>query len=364
MVSGGVVSKALYRTDIAGERLEDISDAFVSGSVRYREQNGSGQMTFTMELIGPEIVTPLSDFVSPFVTYALDDGTTADYRLGVFVVGQPDATITQRTARLTYVCEDLTAVVRDSVVDAPYKIASGTNIADAIGDALENAGITRYRLPRSTKTTGYKRSFPTGTSNLDIVQNLTVAARWWPISAALDGVLTTSVSRLMSQSESVATFTNGDYIGEVLHKPVRGAVGNVIKVRRERSDQGTLYAIRRITDVDSPIAIPNVGREIPYLGGWIDARDAEDQDDVDAFADRLEEEARSYERTLEITVPPNPTMLGAHRVVSLDIETDDWSFLSKHWVSAWEIGVDPQNAAMRLTLNRLVRFGRGEAEGL
>lgn len=360
VISGGIVSKALYITDIGGTRLDEISDAFDGGYVRYRESKGAGQMVFQMNLIGPQVVDDLSTFVSPFVTYALDDGTEATYRLGVYVVAQPDAELTQTTARLGYPCEDLTAVVRDSVTDAPYTIASGTNIGTAIAAALEAAGITKYRLPRTTKTTGYKRVFPTGTSHLEIVNNLTTAARWFPISMSLDGALTTSVSRRLTQSQPIATFTNDDYIGSVLHKPTRGQVANVVKVRRERSDQATLYAVRRNTDVDSPISIPNVGREIPYLGGWIDARDAEDQGDVDELADRLIEEARSYERTIEVTLPPNPAILGHHRVVDFNLETDSWDVKGRYFLQGWEIGVTPQDAAMRLTANRLVRFGFGE----
>lgn len=360
MVSGGIVSKALYRTDIAGERLEDISEAFVGGSVRYREQNGAGQMTFTMDLIGPQVVDDLGDFVSPFVTYAFDDGTEATYRLGVYVVAQPDAELTQTTARLTYPCEDLMSVVRDSAVDTVYKIPTGTNIGTAIADVIEDAGIVKYRLPRTTRTTGYNRANPRHTGNLDIANNLTAAARWFPMAMALDGALTTAVSRRLTQTQPIASFTNDDYIGSVLHKPTRGQVANVVKVRRERSDQPTLYAVRKNEDVDSPISIPNVNREIVYGGGWIDARDAEDQEDVDEVADRLIEEARSYERTIEVTLPPNPAVLGAHRVVDFDLETDEWDVYGRFWVNSWEIGFTPQDATMRLVCNRLVRFNRGE----
>src|SRR5688572_3183218 len=129
MVSGGIVSKALYRTDVSGERLEDLSDAFVGGSVRYREDQGRGVTTFQMDLIGPEVVSSLSEYVTPFVTYTLDAGTTSEHRLGVYVVAQPDAVLTQTTARLGYPNEDLTAVPRDAVFTGVYKVASGTNIA-------------------------------------------------------------------------------------------------------------------------------------------------------------------------------------------------------------------------------------------
>lgn len=360
VIQGGVITKKLYRCSVDGTRVEDITDAFTGGLVRYRERNGAGEMTFTLETIGPEVVEPLQDFVSPFVTYTFDDGTEETHRLGVYVAGQPDIIITQANARATAPCEDLTAILRDAVTDAPYTIASGTNIGTAIGAAIEAAGLVKYRLPRTTKTTGYKRVFPTGTSYLEIVNNLTTAARWFPVSMALDGALTTSVSRRLTQSQPITTLTDADYIGEVLHKPTRGMLGNVVKVRRERSDQPTLYAVRRNEDVDSPISIPNVGREIAYMGGWIDARDAEDQEDVDEVADRLLEEARSYERVIQVTVPPNPSILGHHRVIDFDLQTDDYDVYGRYWLNEWTCGFDPQNAAMQLTCSRLVRFRRGE----
>jgi hypothetical protein len=360
VVQGGVITKNLYRCTIDGVRVEDITDSFIGGSVRYQERDGVGNLVFTMELIGPEVVTPLADFVSPFVTYTFDDGTTSTHRLGVYVVGQPDAVLTQTTARTTYPCEDLTAVARDAVFTGVYKVASGTNIATAIQGILEQCGLVNIRLPRTTKTTGYKRAFPIGTTNLDAANSLCDAARWWKLGMALDGAITTQPSRLLSQSQPVRTYTNDDYIGEVLHKPTRGMVGNTVIVRRERSDQPTLYAKRYLTDTSNPLSHTRIGREILYGGAPYDARDAEDQDDVDAIADRMIEEAQSYERTIDVTVPPEPSVLGNHRVLDFDLETDLWDVYGRYFLSGWEIGLDPQSAAMRLTCQRLVRFLRGE----
>ena len=61
-------------------------------------------------------------------------------------------------------------------------------------------------------------------------------------------------------------------------------------------------------------------------------------------------------------LPPNPAILGHHRELDFDLETASWDVYGRYWLSGFEIGLTPQDAAMRLTCNRLVRYGMGEAE--
>lgn len=360
MISGGVISKSLYRCTITGERLEEISNQFTGGRVRYRESSSGTHMSFDMELVGPEAVSSLAEFVTPFVTLNFDDRRTIERRLGVYVVAQPDAIISQTRAELHYPCEDVLTVARDATLGTTYKVASGANIAAEIASLLALVGLTNVRLPRSTKTTGYKRAFSGDMTVLEAANKLCEAARWWPLSMGLDGAITTQTSRLLSQSQALRTITNDDYINAWTHRPTRGAVGNVVIVRRERSDQPTLTARRVNDDASSPVSTFNIGREILYGGAPYDASDAEDQDDVDAIADRMIEEARSYERTVTVTVAPDPDLLGPRRVLELNLETDSWDAKGRYWLREWSIGLDPRSAVMNLVLNRLVRFEAGE----
>lgn len=361
---GGVIEKSLFLCDRNGERLEggELSDVYNTGIVKYREDLGGGIPTvFTMELIGAERVTPLKDFVTPYLKITYDDGTVIGARrFGVFVVGQPDTTITQTVSRKSYPCEDLTAVLRDAVFNDTYKVPSGTNIGTAIAGIITDGGLTRIRLPATAKTTGYTRSFPRGMSNLAAANSLCQAAGWWPLWMTSQGIITTQQRRRLSQMQAITRYTNADYIGTIQDKPTRGQVGNVVAVRRERSDQAALYRVLRNTDVESPISIPNLGREILYTGGWVDATDAEDQDDVDALADQLYDEMISYERTVSMTVLPDFDVIGEHRVIDLDINTDGSNFEGRYWLRGWQIGMTPKDVVMQLTLNRFVRAGAGE----
>ena len=362
--AGGVVSIELFRTDVAGNRVEDLSPTFVSGSVSYREDLGGGvPMTFDMTLIKGPRLSPLEDFVSPYLTIRYDDGTQlGPVRLGVFLVTQPKVSVTQRTSTQVYTCEDLTAVARDAVFTATWKIPTGTNIASAITAILQDAGLVNVAMPDSTKVTGYNRAYPKGMTNLEAANKLCVAAGWWNVYSDVHGVIRTQPMRLLTNSTAALTITDDDYINTIEHTPTQGQVGNVVVVRRERSDQPTLYAIRKNTDVDSPISIPNVGREILYTGAPIDAEDAEDQSDVDTLADRLIEEARSYERVVSLTIPPDMALIGKqHQVAMLDIKTDDgFDFYGRYWVREWSCGLSAKDAPLKLTLARLVRLGRGE----
>ncbi len=364
VIQGGLVTRQLFRCDVAGNRLEDLSDVFVDGMVKQQaDTDGGAPMTFDLSMIGPQRLNDLADFVTPYLTIQYDNGETfGPQRMGVYVVAQPDVTMTQTTAEQAYPCEDLVSVLRNAALDATWKIPTGTNIMSAIAALIEDAGIVNYRLPSSARVTGYNRAYPKGTTNLEAINKLCIAGKCWPVWMDLQGTITTDFSRLLSQSQPVATITNADYIGAVTHKPTRGQVGNVVVVRRERADQPTLYAVRKDEDVDSPISIPNVGREILYTGAPIDADDAEDQSDVDDLADRLFDEMKSYERTVEVTVMPDTDYLQPHRVVDCDIETEKWDVYGRLWVKSYQQGFTPNTVLPTLQLNRFVRFFRGEAE--
>ena len=100
---------------------------------------------------------------------------------------------------------------------------------------------------------------------------------------------------------------------------------------------------------------------IVFGGGPYEASDAETQADVDAIADRLIDQCRSYDRTVVLKIPPRFDVLGMWRTLDLQIATVAGANLrGRYWIRSWRAGFTPADAAMTLTLGRMVRFGRQE----
>jgi hypothetical protein len=351
-----------YRTDINGVILEDLSTQVLAGNVEYSAQrSGSTPLLGRFTLKRADLLEPMVSFVSPFLILIEEDGTVSRRRMGIYQASIPSERHLPRRAEPTYELRDLTALLARGASQEPYVVESGTNIVTALAAVAALAGITRVAFPASTRTTGYKRTFPAGTPWIEIFNKLCEAFGWYPGWMGLDGKLTTRPQQLLSETTPITTLTEANLTGELQVVPNDpDQVANIVVVVRDRADQGPLQAILVNDDPSSPTSTLKIGPHV-YGGGPYEVSDAETQDDVDAIADRLFEQARSYERVVTARVHPDVRLLGMFRTLDLDISTSSGAHLrGKYWLRDWSAGFTPRDAAMTLSLNRLVRFGRGE----
>lgn len=352
----------LYRTDRDGVILEDLSQWVVAGTVEYSaEQSGGTPLVGRFTLSKADVLQPLRDFVSPFLVLGDERGTLTRQRIGVFAVDLPAETHTYRRATADYELSDLTSLLARGGSRNPRTIPTGTTFVQALTDLAGLVGLTRLALPGSTRTAGYQRVYPAGMTYLEQANKLCEAVAWYPLWMGLDGRLTTRTQQLLSQTTPITTLTTDDMVDEATVEPVdSGAVANIVVVTRDRGDQDPLEAIRVNDDPASETSTQQIGPRV-YGGAPYNASDAETQADVDAIADRLIDEARSYERVVTVRVEPRFDVLGMWRTLELQVETAAGANLrGRYWINGWTVGFTPAEAAMELTLNRMVRFNRGE----
>ena len=357
----GIVGE-LYRTDRDGVILDDLSRLVVSGSVEYNaERSGGTPLTGEFTLSQADALEPMRDFVSPFLSLTDEDGTVQRQRMGVYRVALPRETHTRTTAQPTYQLRDLTDLLALGGSTEPRVVASGTNITTALTDLAALAGLTRVAFPNSTRTTGYKRTYPAGTTWLEQSNRLCEAFGWYPEWMGLDGKLTTRPQQLLSETTPIATLTTDDPTDTISIEPTNQAdLANIVVVTRDRGDQEPLEGSWRNDDPASETSTVNIG-PIVYGGGPYEAVDAETQQDIDAIVNRLADQCRSYDRTVVLKIPPRFDVLGMWRTLDLEIETVAGANLrGRYWIRGWRAGFTPADAAMTLTLGRLVRFNRGE----
>lgn len=352
----------LYRTDIDGVILEDLSTQVLAGNVDYSAQrSGSTALLGRFTLKSADLLEPMVSFVMPYLMLIEEDGTISRRRMGIYQVTLPAERHLPNRAEPTYELRDLTALLARGANTEPYVVASGTNIVTALTAVCALAGITRVAFPASSRTTGYKRTFPVGTAWLEIANKLCEAFGWYPLWMGLDGKVTTRPQQLLSDTTPITTLTEAQLTGElsvVANDPDQ--VANIVVVVRDRADQPPLEAVRINDDPSSPTSTVNIGPRV-YGGSPYQVSDAETQADVDAVADRLFEQSSSYERVVTARVHPDVRLLGMFRTLDLEIDTSSGANLrGKYWIRDWTAGFTPREAAMTLSLNRLVRFGRGE----
>lgn len=351
-----------YRTDIDGVILEDLSDQVLAGNVDYSAQrSGSTPLLGRFTLKQADLLEPMVSFVSPFLVLIEEDGTRSRRRMGIYQAALPSERHFPNRAEPTYELRDLTALLARGASAEPYVIASGTNIVTALTAVAALAGIARVSFPASSRTTGYKRTYPAGTPWLEIFNKLCEAFGWYPGWMDLDGRLTTRPQQLLSETTPITTLTEERLTGELAVVPNDpDQVANIVVAVRDRADQPPLEAIRINDDPSSPTSTVNIGPRV-FSGGPYEVSDAETQNDIDAIADRLFEQARSYERVVTARLHPDVRLLGMFRTLDLDIATTSGAHLrGKYWIRDWAAGFTPREAAMTFSLNRLVRFGKGE----
>ncbi|MGH2548678.1 MAG: hypothetical protein ACRDHN_04780 [Thermomicrobiales bacterium] len=363
-----VISGELYRTDRDGVILGNLSAAVKSGSIEYSaDRSGGTALLGRFVLDRADALAPLQDFVSPFLVLKDELGHTTRTRLGIFRVSIPSEVHSPNQAEPSYELRDLTELLARGASKDPYVIAAGTTFVSALSAVAGLVGITRLALPNSSRVTGYKRTYPAGTSYLEIMNRLCEAVAWYPVWMGLDGKLTTKPQQKLSESTPIGTISSADpaevgggapVVNVVATDPA--AVANMVVVTRDRGDGDLLEAIRVNDDPASETSVPRIGPAI-FGGGPYEASDAETQADVDAIADRLLDQCRSYERQVTLKVEPNPGWLGMWRTIELQIATAAGANLrGRYWISGWSQGFTPGEALTGFTLNRWVRFGRGE----
>lgn len=352
----------LYRTDRDGVILDDLSSAVIDGTVEYSaERSGGTPLVGRFNLDQADALDPLRDFVSPFLVLKAEDGTIQRQRMGVYCVSIPSERHTYTTAQPTYEMRDLTDLLARGGSKDPRIVASGTNATTALTDLAALASLTRLTFPNSTRTTGYKRNYPAGTAWLDQMNLLCEAFGWYSVWMGLDGKLVTKPQQLLSETTPITILTTDDPVDVVTVEPGDpSAVANVVVVTRDRGDADILEAVRVNDDPASETSTQAIGPSV-YGNAPYEASEAETQADVDAVADRLFDQMRSYERIVTLQVEPRFDVLGMWRTIELQIETVAGANLrGRYWINGWRAGFGPQNAAIELTLNRMVRFERGE----
>lgn len=347
---GHTVQFDLMLSDINNQQTTNLTDSFYGTSSGAIDLNHDRDIKTQAQLAikDPSLVEPYRDYVAVWLNRDYDDGTASTRdQLGLFGIRVPPGTRTIERADAVYTGHDLTALVARYAFTDAYNIASSSNYVTAVTDILALAGITRTLIEPTTQTTAAIISFPVGTTYLAACNQLLNAIGYYHLSAMPDGRLFSTPTRPLHLVEPYRTITDDDLMKPVDVQPLDTTVANIVIVVKDNPNAAPLTATRRNDAADSPTSTVNIGpiTRVETRG------DLADQAAVNALADRLISESKSFYQTAKLTILPDPRVLIPHQTVELQL-TGQLAVLSgKWWLRTAKVPLSTK--ATEIEINRL-----------
>ena len=349
---GGItVWHELWRATIDNTLVEDISHNLVS--------NGSGvtmnhdrviTSQATLRVIDTSLINPYVDFLAVFQNREYDDsGIIERDQLGLFTTPVPSGSRTINRAEGVYTGHDLTAILGRYTFTDTYNIAQGVNRVDAVITIMALAGITRHLITPSARTFDTPVTFAAGTTYLEACNLILEGIGYYHLSCTPDGRLTSVASQDIRYVEPYATLTDDDLMREVETQNTDTTVANVIVVIQDNFSEPPLWAVRRNDEVDSPTSTENIG-----VKSRTETRsNLADQAAVNALADRLLSEGRTFYQVAAVQTLPDPRVMNTRQTVDLEL-TGRLSIFNGRWrIRTASIGFVPDLSGPMLEINRV-----------
>lgn len=347
---GGItVSHRVYRATIDNALVEDITEIVTGGEVNLNHDRPI-TTEVTVEVRDASRINPYTDYLAVFQERTYADGRAAQSdQLGLYTVRVPPGTRTIERAEGIYTGHDLTAVLGRYAFTDAYNIAAGTNYGTAVTTILALAGISRHAIAATTTTLASAISFAVGTTYLEACNTLLEAIGYYHLSMTGDGKLTSGPTRDIRYVEPYRTITDDDQMEPITTQPTDTTVANVVIVVQDNFNAEPLTAVRRNDAADSPTSTTNLGTIVR-----VETRsDLADQDAVDALADRLLAEGRTWYQVARLRLLPDPGVLTPHQTVDLDLTGEAAIFNGKWWIRTARIGFRAASAAPWVEVNRI-----------
>ena len=352
-VSGGgiLLSVSLWRATIDNALVEDITAYLVDGEIEMNVDRDT-KLSAKFTLRDPDVVTPYTDYLAPFITLTYDDGrASVSSQLGLYAVTVPPGRYTVEDAGATFDGRDLTWVMARSAYTDAFSVASGTNYRTTITGAISASGLSRYTIPATTSTLPSAQSFGVGTSRLDRANTMLDQLGWYHLGMDLDGRISTpGAVRSLRYVEPFATLTEADLWGPVEVQPNDADLANVIVVVNDDPSAAPLTSTATNSDPSSPTSTVALGRSIVRT---VKVTGSTTQAALDALAARYLAESRTYYRTAKLKIAPNPTALIPHQTVDLDLSGKLAGLSGRWWVRTAKMGLRPETAAVELEINQV-----------
>lgn len=339
----------LWRATVDNVLVEDITEYLTGGYVDMnRDRAVTTQASFNLRDVS--VVNPYTDYLAVFQNTEYDDsGIVERDQLGLFTVRVPSGTRTIERAEGVHIGYDITSLLARLAFTDSYNVPAGTNYVDAVVTVLGMAGINRHAIPATDRVTANAVTFELGTTYLEFCNTFMEAIGYYNLAATTDGRPMSGPSRDVQYIEPFRTVTDDDQMAPINAQPTDTTVANIVIVVQDNPNAAPLTAIRRNDEADSPTSTTSIGEIVR-----VEVKsDLADQAAVDALADRLLSEGRTFYQVASLKLLPDPRVLIPSQTIDLAL-TGRLEIFNGRWrVRTSRIGFDPQGAGPDLEVNRI-----------
>lgn len=358
-----VTSARIFRADKAGNLLEDISEAFLQGTVAANEENEGSMWSFTGEFTDPIDLEPYVDFVAPFlrIEYAngkiVDDGSGYGVQMGLYVVIPPRKTITYTESTYQMDGRDMLWLLSRSRYSGVEVEPTGVVITDRVVSRLNALGFTRHAIQRSARRTGRERTFDVAASGVEVNNDLLAAISYYGLTPDRLGRLTSyqTLDLMLRQPNAILLGGDDGAVLEPYDVEPETEIFNRVTVYKDNADSPFRYTADN-NDPASPTRIDRIGlHALPPVS----FSEAESQADVEAEARRLLQEKSSVMLNATLRTFPQPWH-NLREVYYLHLKQADGSSVreayGRYWCKGWKIDFSQTEASMTHDLYKLTAF--------
>jgi hypothetical protein len=357
------IQAKLWRANANNEFIEDISTRLISGKVSMSvDRDVKWSFAVTLEGAGWERLTPFTDYLAPVLTVTYPDGTVASGQLGLYVVAPSPETHTASGYRVDITAADPTWLLSIQGFKEPYTIEENVNIMTQVRNILAQAGVARYSIPASGRTTTVDTTWDTTKSKLAICNELLEAGGFYSLYADNTGLLTSGPYQNIRKTKAARTVAadgtgaHQTVIGAVKLDPETDKFRNRFVVVMDNPKRAVVKSVVNITHPLNPMGQWNIGVRTRKLR----RRFLAGAGAVQELAQKLAREYSTLYERVTLAILPDPTR-DVHEVLALAVYADDGEpvAVGKYWLRQFSIGFTPSTAKMDMTLGKTQ-----ETEGL
>lgn len=353
----------LWLTDKNGVPLQDLTSYLVSGFVDWHGDRSDGTpMTCEFVLNKPGLVTPWTDFITPYINITYKDDTpSVRERMGIFNVTPYGEDHTATTAESTITGRDLTYLLTTASYLDTQNYAVGTNVVTTMRSIIASVGITRYNIHSSTRTMGFARTYTAGQNKREAVNSLANSIGYYKPFMDRSGTIRSSPYIKLSTTQPSKIYTEANIIETLtLTAPPTDEFANVVVLKKDNGEDDPYISVARQDDPAVPWSTVALGRT--FVRPLETVSDADTQADLDRIAQERLDNAGAYEKVIQLKTMPDPYQ-EINRCVDLLLTGEKAYLNGRYRLRGWRVGFTQDDAAVAVEMHRLALFTGGLVPG-
>jgi hypothetical protein len=275
------------------------------------------------------------------------------YPLGIFIPSAPVEQWSDTELTLEVELLDKCSILDNDYFQNAYSLDAGTNVTAAVRELIEDAGEKAGSITDGDDTLSKAMNWESGTSRLQIINDLLEAANYFSLRVDGDGRFRVEKYRLPRNRPIVHEFIDNYksiYASEFTYeKDIYSIPNRVVLIAQGDGAQEGMKAVAENTNPDSPYSYPSRGR---WIVDVVKGVEATDQQALDERAQKRLVELTSPTGTVSINHAPLP-WLGTSEAVRF--KRDEADIDIRAVVASTQIDLDPM-ALQRTALQEVAEL--------